>query len=300
MPIACKVACKRAGRSLSLALVIVLAGLGSGAAETCLGLFADGRRPVLTNPKLAAETTPLCYRAFAILHSGVSRTPLYAAERLTAASVRAARRVDRVDAFQDEDRLPASARARLDDYVHSGYDRGHMAPAGDMPTDEAQAESFTLANIVPQNRSANRGLWAGIEESVRRLALERGEIFVVTGPIFAGASIKSINGRVLVPTQLFKAVYDPARGEAGAYLAPNEAGDDWRPVSLQTLEDLTGLDVFPGLPGRIKATAMALPEPQDSRDETAGRAEPSFEAWARNELHRLLRRLWRDLMRAIF
>lgn len=109
-------------------------------AETCADAFAEGHRPEIVNPKLAARTVPLCYEAFAVLHSGVSRTPLYAAERLTRDSVAAARRVDRVDAFHDEDALPAVDRARLEDYVRSGYDRGHMAPAGDMPTGTAQAD----------------------------------------------------------------------------------------------------------------------------------------------------------------
>lgn len=165
-------------------------------APACRALFADGRAPMLTNPKLADRAVPLCFEAFAVLHSGVSRTPLYAAERLTRRSVSAARRVERSDAFHDENRLPEDDRASLADYLRSGYDRGHLAPAGDMPSAVAQAESFSLANIVPQNRAVNRGLWAAIEESVRRLASERGEIFVVTGPIFEGRSVGAIKGRV--------------------------------------------------------------------------------------------------------
>ena len=263
-------------------------------APACPTLFADGRAPALTNPKLADRAVPLCFEAFAVLHSGVSRTPLYAAERLTRRSVSAARRVERADAFHDEDRLPEEDRASLADYVRSGYDRGHLAPAGDMPSAPAQAESFSLANIVPQNRALNRGLWAAIEESVCRLATERGEIFVVTGPIFEGRSVGAIKGRVLVPTQLFKAIYDPRTGEAGAYLAPNKAGAEWRAVSLAALRDTAGLDVFPALPEAAKARTMALPEPQEfSRQE-------SFADFLKQLAADILRRLWRELMRAIF
>ena len=263
-------------------------------APACPTLFADGRAPALTNPKLADRAVPLCFEAFAVLHSGVSRTPLYAAERVTRRSVSAARRVERADAFHDEDRLPEEDRASLADYVRSGYDRGHLAPAGDMPSAPAQAESFSLANIVPQNRALNRGLWAAIEESVRRLATERGEIFVVTGPIFEGRSVGAIKGRVLVPTQLFKAIYDPRTGEAGAYLAPNKAGAEWRAVSLAALRDTAGLDVFPALPEAAKARTMALPEPQEfSRQE-------SFADFLKQLAADILRRLWRELMRAIF
>ena len=268
-------------------------------APPCPALFADGRAPVLTNPKLQERTVPLCFEAFAVLHSGVSRTPLYAAERLTRKSVAAARRVERDDAFHEEDRLPDDDRASLSDYTHSGFDRGHLAPAGDMPSAAAQSESFSLANIVPQNRSANRSLWAGIEESVRRLATERGALFVVTGPVFEGRSVGAIKGRVLVPTHLFKAIYDPRTGEAGAYLAPNEAGGEWRAVSIAALRDSAGIDVFPALPAAARGKAMDLPEPREfSRDEA--KRDESFAGFLKELAADALRRLWRELLRAIF
>jgi endonuclease G len=288
---------------------LLLAAPAAASAEGCAESFAEGRRPEITNPKLAERAVPLCYEAFALLYSGLSRTPIYAAERLTRDSIAAARRVDRVDAFHDEEALPAADRARLEDYVHSGYDRGHMAPAGDMPTGVAQAQSFSLANIVPQDRALNRGLWAAIEESVRRLATRRGTLFVVTGPIYSGDAVQAINGRVLVPTQIFKALYDPATGEAGAYLLANRDDPPWQAVSLDALRAVSGLDVFPTLAPAAKAKAMDLPEPRAySRGDPEGDDRPrrrspepdSFEAWAKAELHRALRRLWRDLMRAIF
>lgn len=278
-------------------------------ARDCDEVFAGARRPDITNPKLTQRLVPLCFAAFAVLHSAISRTPLYAAERLTRASVAAARSVDRVDAFHDENALPVEDRSRLDDYVRSGFDRGHMAPAGDMPTGPAQAQSFSLANIVPQDRELNRGTWAAIEESVRRLATRRGTLFVITGPVFTGDAVPAINGRVLVPTHLFKALYDPATGEAGAYLVPNRDDAPWRAVSLDDLRQFAGLDVFPALSPSAKARAMDLPEPRaysrenDPRDERSHRRPretDSFEAWAKAELHRALRRLWRDLMRALF
>ncbi len=289
------------------AALVLLVGIGTAQARSCPEIFADGRRPDLVNPKLGPGSVPLCYDAFGLLYSGTSRTPIYAAEHLTRASVAAARTVDRVDAFHDEEALPEEARARLEDYVRSGFDRGHMAPAGDMPTGAAQAQSFSLANVVPQDRGLNRGLWAAIEEDVRRLATRRGALFVVTGPIYSGDTILAINGRVLVPTQLFKALYDPARGEAGAYLVPNRRDADWRRVSLAELRDLSGLDLFPGLPEAAKTRAMDLPEPRgEVRDGADGsprgptRDTVSFESWAKAEIHRLARRLWREFIRAIF
>ena len=292
-------------RASGLALCLLLAVLAAPASaeEACPGLFAGDRLPVLTNPKLAVRTRLLCFEAFAVLHSGASRTPLYAAEHLTRASIVAARAVARDDAFHEEDRLPPGDRSQLEDYVHSGFDRGHLAPAGDMPSPQAQAESFSLANVVPQNRAFNRGLWSGIEESVRRLAGERGALYVVTGAAFNGGSVDAIKSRVLVPTQLYKALYDPARGEAGAYLAPNRGGGAWRAVSLDELRGATGIDVFPGLSADLKARAMDLPEPREfARGDAAERRPRSdtWQDWFFRELARAFGKALRDVLRSIF
>lgn len=296
--------------------VVVLAAAPTRGEETCPTLFADGRTPALVNPKLAQQTIPLCYDAFAVLHSGVTRTPLYAAEHLTRQSVADARGVARDDAFHEETRLPPDGRAALEDYVRSGFDRGHLAPAGDMPTEPAQAQSFSLANIVPQDRALNRGLWADIEESTRRLATRRGSLFVVTGTIFSGDAVQAIRGGVLVPTQLFKALFDPVTGEAGAYLAQNADGKAWKAISIQDLQTVAGIDAFPGLPPAARAAAMDLPEPHafirdgTGRDGTEAhpRREPrerasrdqTWQDWLGRAFTRAVRRAFRDLLRAIF
>ena len=286
-------------------LVLAVVSLaGTAKAQTCPESFADGRVPVLVNPKLAERTTGLCFEAFAILHSGVTRTPLYSAEHLTRESVAAARTVARDDSFHEETRLPPESRGRLEDYVRSGFDRGHLSPAGDMPTETAQAESFSLANIVPQDRAMNRGIWSDIEENTRRLASRRGSLYVVTGAIFGGESLREIGAGVLVPTQLYKALYDPASGEAGAYLVPNVPGRAWQVVSLDALRTLAGIDVFPGLPEASKATAMTLPDPRVSSRGEARRPEAApdqgWRDWLWRETMRTARRAIRELLRGIF
>ncbi|ACA20618.1 DNA/RNA non-specific endonuclease [Methylobacterium sp. 4-46] len=288
-------------RRLLPALLLVA---GPALAEECPQHFADGQPPALTNPRLAAGATLLCFRAFAVLHSSLSRTPLYAAEHLDRARVEAARRLDRVDSFHEEARLPAAERADLSDYVGSGFDRGHMAPSGDMPDPAAMAESFSLANMVPQNSDLNRGLWAGIESAVRNLAAERGDLYVVTGPTFEGGNVQALKGRVLVPTRLFKAVYDPRRGEAGIYLARNAENAGYETVSPAQLAAIAGIVVFPGLPEAARARAMRLPEPR--RDEVSGghrprgRPEPSFVDWLAHELTRMAKRALREAIRSLF
>jgi endonuclease G len=130
-----------------------------------------------------------------------------------------------------------------------------------MPDDDSQQESFSLANMVPQVPSLNRGVWEGIESAVRDFVRKSGEVYVVTGPIFRGQTLKRINGRVLVPTDIYKAIYDPRRGQAGAYLIANTEGAQWQAISIAQLREISGIDVFPDLQIGIKERVMDLPKP---------------------------------------
>lgn len=248
---------------LTLALVGLLAGAAPAAAAptACPDKFVGGLAPDLLNPKLAARTAPICFSAFALLHSGTVRSALWSAEHLTRDNLRRAKEIDRVNAFHAESLLPAADRSELSDYARSGYDRGHLAPSGDMPDPASQNESFSLANMIAQNPDNNRGLWEGVESATRTLALRTGELYVVTGPIFHGTEIKALKGRVLVPTHIFKAVYDPRSGRAGAYLVGNAPGMDWKAISIAELSALSGIDPFPALPAATKAATMSMPEP---------------------------------------
>ncbi|AKC70157.2 endonuclease [Pandoraea oxalativorans] len=232
------------------------------AASACGDHYWSGTAPDIANSAMTRAAREVCFSAFGVMHSGVTRTPLWSAEHLTRAGLSDARRISRVNNFHAESQLPASERAELRDYVRSGYDRGHMAPSADMPDPQAQSESFSLSNMVPQNSENNRYLWAGIESSVRKLAQDRGELFVITGPLFKGKTITQVGDRVMVPTQLFKVVYDPKRKQAGAYLVANEATGDYSVVSVAELEKLAGIDFFPGMPASVKSTAMSLPKPK--------------------------------------
>lgn len=232
---------------------------GGASGGACAEQYVNGDQPKLTNTKLAAKTRTLCFSAYSVLHSGVTRTPLWASEHLTYNGL--LMNIDRKDNFHAEPSLPADERAELADYAGSGYDRGHLAPAGDMPSVEAMSESFSLANMTPQNPTNNRGLWSSIEAKTRSLAMERGELFVVSGTIFAGSSIKRLNNRVLVPTSYFKAIYDANTGESGAYLVANDANKNYKMVSINALTQTAGIDPFPGISASSKNSIMALPQP---------------------------------------
>jgi len=226
---------------------------------TCADFYPAHTTPALINPKLATSTQTLCFRAFAILHSGVTRTPLYVAEHLNRASVEAARALTtRDNRFHAEPRLVPAERGELADYRGSGFDRGHMAPSGDMGSPADDYESFSLANIVPQDGPLNRNGWADLEGYVRDLTGKLGETYVVTGPAFTGGSLKRLNGRVLVPSHVWKAIYVPGQG-AGAWIVSNNRQQQWEVVSIATLTARTGIDPFPSLDRAAKAKVPAFP-----------------------------------------
>jgi endonuclease G, mitochondrial len=91
--------------------------------------------------------------------------------------------VARTNAFRS-DPLVTTGSAELQDYRHSGYDRGHLLPAGDMKFDaQAMRETFYLSNVTPQSPAFNRGRWAQLELLVRAWAKSYGKLWIVTGPV---------------------------------------------------------------------------------------------------------------------
>lgn len=247
---------------LTTFLLLALSAAAAAQTTACLEHFANKAAPELTRPALQNKTIGLCFEAFALMHSGVSRTPLWVAEKLTRESLIRARSVQREDNFHAEETLPPEDRAELHDYARSGFDRGHMAPAADMPSLTAQHESFSLANIVPQQRQNNQILWAAIEGATRHMTNLRGELYVMTGPIFEGEKIERINGRVFIPTHIYKAVYDPAKKEGAAWISPNTAENVYEVVSIAELEKRININLFPGIPAEAKDKIASLPEPR--------------------------------------
>jgi len=234
-------------------------------AGNCPSHYVDGRLPEIRNPKMNAATTELCYGVFGVMHSGITRTPLWSAEHLTAENIQAAKNLSRENTFHTESRLSPLARAELSDYARSGYDRGHMAPNGDMPDRRSQHESFTLANMVPQDADNNRHVWAGIEAVVRKLAQKEGDLYVITGPAFIGGDLQKV-GKVLVPTHLYKLVYSPRQRAGAAFFIENRADADYVTLSIAQLESKIGIDLLPSLSAANKNAVLRLPNVKQRKD----------------------------------
>jgi endonuclease G len=241
---------------------------GAEPSGNCAENYLGGRAPRLMLTQLTTKTRELCSPGYAVLHSGLTRTPLWSAEHLHPDRVRASVRLSRENTFRPDGRLPAAERAELEDYARSGWDRGHMSPNKDMADRESQQASFLLSNMIPQAPMHNQRLWESIEHATRGVVLRGESAYVVTGPAFLGETKRT--GRVAIPSHVWKAVYLPGSGRAGAWWTANRAptGErDWELISIDELAARTGIDPFPALsgPARQRTDAVAQPRSRGRR-----------------------------------
>lgn len=268
-------------------------------ATDCPAHYAGGKAPRILNDKLARQTQELCFQAFAVMHSAITRTPLWSAEHLTRNNVDAARTLSRENPFHPEPSLLLSDRAELKDYARSGFDRGHMSPNGDMANRTSQYESFSLANMIPQNPQNNRHVWAAIESAVRNMAVNDGELYVITGPAFLGQELQKV-GNVVVPTYIYKVVYSPKRQQAAAYFIKNEDTSHYEQMSVTQLENTLHISLLPGVPQHVKDVAMQLPAPSMRSERPAAEkaAEPVAQQVKKMETD-LLTRLFNEVSKML-
>lgn len=224
----------------------------------CTGLAVGGELPAVTAVEWQEQTTLLCNESYAVLVSAITHGPLWSAEHLTREAVSQLPYMPRLGEFQPDARLPPDRRTELWDFTHSGYDRGHMTPSGDMPDPSQQQETFLLSNVVPQTEALNRHRWEHLEARVRAIASRFGEVYVVTGPAFEEASVRSIGpDRVWVPDETWKAIYVPGVGSVVTICA-NTSAPSCREMSVASLMELVGVDPFPGVGALTKSTIVPL------------------------------------------
>ena len=111
-------------------------------------------------------------------------------------------------------------------------------------------QSFSLANVVPQNAQHNSGAWSKIEQDTRHYVRRaKGDVFVITGPVFAEDSPQIGANRVRVPAYLYKLVYDASTQRAWAHWQQNREGETvGRPISYSELVKRTGVEFLSGIP----------------------------------------------------
>lgn len=163
----------------------------------------------------------------------------------------------RSNSFWTDEEVEGCADTR--DYVRSGYDRGHMCPAGEQKwSAKAMRHSFVMTNICPQKNELNSGAWKTLEEKERFWAMRDSLLVIVAGPIYNGESSQTIGAnRVAVPDAFFKVLLAPYASPMRAigFVFPNmkcPGNMENYSMTVDEVERITGLDFFPSLPDEIE------------------------------------------------
>lgn len=169
-------------------------------------------------------------------------------------------RSERTNNFRIDPKVPGGS-AKPSDYTGSGYDRGHLCPAGDMThSPEAMSETFYMSNMSPQVPAFNRGIWKNLETEVRKWK-ESGEIYVVTGPVFKELKGHIGKSGVTVPGFFYKVVYSPSHQQMIGFILPNRKcvnGLAEYVVPVDSVENFTGIDFFSQLPDSLENRLEAV------------------------------------------
>jgi len=217
--------------------------------------------PTLSDSKILRRAFYTCRSGYAGLYDPAERTPLWIAEHLMKNNLQGIAEREFLDFIPDPD-IPSGALPKPADYAKSGYDKGHMAPAADFKSSQtAMAETFQFANAIPQAPHSNRHTWKQLEDSTREVAYRRGEIYVISGPIFSDSPREKIRNSVSIPTAVFKILIDPKTKTMTGFVVPNSHSVDKEfrvyQVKVREIEKLTGLNFNPSL-GQTEADRLEV------------------------------------------
>ncbi len=198
---------------------------------------------------------------YTVSYNTTTRLPNWVAWHLTADRLTGNANRKGVD-FEEDTDVP-SPRATDSDYTRSGYDRGHMCPAGDNKWSKtAMRQSFLFTNICPQAPSLNRGDWNEMELACRKWAKNYGGLYIVCGPILYKGKHKTIGrNKITVPEAFFKVVLClTGTPKAIGFIYKNADGN--RPKgdyanSVDEVERITGIDFFASLPDDVERKVEA-------------------------------------------
>jgi len=161
---------------------------------------------------------------------------------------------DRQRPYFVEDPYLHTKSADWRNYKGSGFDRGHLCPAGDRRFSQlAYRETFYTSNISPQDPEFNAGIWNELEQQIRIWSRRHKELYIATAGVLEPGLYTIGEEDVAIPEQYYKIV---ARGSGKnlkviAFLMPNRPSTDLPEnyiVTVDRIEELTGIDFFESLP----------------------------------------------------
>ena len=190
----------------------------------------------------AQDTIRLVHKEYITVFSKSKKYPVLVEWWLTKQKVSCPNPIPRKDQFVPDPLLEAETNIAKD-YIGSGFDRGHMAPAADNQCSgpDAMKESFYFTNMAPQYGSLNRGDWKTLEMRTRELAKSQDSVKIWTGSV---GEIKKVQ-RLSIPEKCWKVIYIKSTDSWMAYIFNNDQskanGIEDNKVTVEDVEKLTNL-----------------------------------------------------------
>jgi endonuclease G len=163
---------------------------------------------------------PICRQGYLSAYDTAAKIPKYVSYTLLPQNALGC--VDRTNAFAID--VSVKGGATPDDYVGTGYDKGHAAPNGDMSWDpQVEYESFLMTNMYPQAGSLNRGIWKLLETSVRGWSVQLNNSFTIYVGAVYDNNDKKIGKNIVVPYGFYKIVVNNTTREIAGWAFPHVA-----------------------------------------------------------------------------
>lgn len=206
-----------------------------------------------------SNKTAVCHDRYVLSHDNASKTPDWVVEVLNKAKLTNKFPRPKIK-FSGDLCVPPEGQPDPGDYAKTTdkFEIGHQAPSEDFNnSDVNMRDTFVFSNAVPQGGDTfNAGIWKTLETEVRKAAVARRTVYVITGPVRGSGGKRSISiakadnacggaldldafktamvckavnqkkatscsSGVAVPVALYKIVYDPQKNVAYAFLMAN-------------------------------------------------------------------------------
>jgi len=171
-------------------------------------------------PQSAKTIQPICRQAYLVGYDATAKLPQFVMYELTPPNALGC--VARTNAFAADQSISNGATPA--DYIGTNYDKGHMAPDGDLSWDtQVEFESFLMTNMSPQAGSLNRGIWKLLETSVRGWVVQHNQSYTIVSGGLYGQGDKTIGKGVVVPHGFYKIVINNQTNEIAGWEFPHVA-----------------------------------------------------------------------------
>ena len=212
-------------------------------------------------PLFHGDTEVIKHNGFTLSYSEMHEQSWWVAYELDAGKTRG--KTKRSNNFK-ADPMVSTGSSSLADYKGSGFDRGHLAPAGDMKwSKQSMDDSFYMSNISPQRPGFNRGIWKKLESLIREWVVQYGKLYIATGPVLDKSYMTIGDNKVSIPDYYYKVIldYQNPQYKAIGFMIPNQNSKDHLSnyaLSIDKIEAILNIDFFHLLEDSLEASIESV------------------------------------------